>query len=240
MNKITRRNMLLGSAGFGLVGALPVGRALAQASDLPLPQGSPEKLTVIHRTEYFAQAQEMFAQAVSDFADESGKELDISTTIPEAYGNFLGKMTAAVRAGNPPDIAYTSQISIPQMHVLGLLEDVSDVVEEAERRYGAILPGLSAKERAYFDGGWRAVPFLANMNGTFMRGDKLKEAANIGTIVWMFTGMIIARPPSPCPIPTMASGAGASRRTRAATDSTSASSSCTLSAGRLPTRAAWW
>lgn len=176
MNKISRRNMLLGSASVGLLGALPAGRAFAQASDLPLPQGSPEKLTVIHRTEYFAQAQDMFAEAVLKFAEQNGKELDISTTIPEAYGNFLGKMTAAVRAGNPPDIAYTSQISIPQMHVLGLLEDVTDVVEEAQRRYGKILPGLTAESRAYFDGGWRAIPFLANMNGTFVRGDKLEEA----------------------------------------------------------------
>ena len=176
MDPITRRNLLLGTTGLGVLAALPGGVALAQESDLPLPEGSPEKLTIIHRTEYFEQAQELFAQAVREFAEEQGKELDISTTIPEAYGNFLGKMTAAVRAGNPPDMAYTSQVSIPQMHILGLLEDVTDVVEEAESRYGKLLPGLPAASQAYLDGGWRAIPFLANMNGSFVRGDKLEEA----------------------------------------------------------------
>ncbi len=183
MTRMTRRALLLGSAsvGAGLVGVgIGVVPALAQEAetDLPLPQGGPEKLTVIHRTEYFQEAQDLFAEAVARFAQESGKELDISTTIPEAYGNFLGKMSAAVQAGNPPDIAYTSQVSIPQMHVLGLLEDVTDVVEEAKRLYGNFLPGFTgvAESQAYLDGAWRAIPFLANTTGSFMRGDKLAEA----------------------------------------------------------------
>ena len=176
--RIGRRGVLLGTASFGagLLGGGAGLRALAQDADLPLPEGSPEKLTVIHRTEYFQEAQDLFADAVRAFAEENGKEVDISTTIPEAYGNFLGKMSAAVRAGNPPDIAYTSQVSIPQMHVLGLLEDVTDVVEEAKRRYGDFLPGLPADSQAYLDGAWRAIPFLANTTGSFIRGDKLAEA----------------------------------------------------------------
>ncbi len=36
----------------------------------------------------------------------------------------MGKMTAAVKAGNPPDFAYTSNVSIAQMDLLGLVEDV--------------------------------------------------------------------------------------------------------------------
>ena len=40
-------------------------------------------------------------------------------------------MAAAVRAGNPPDLAYTSNVSIQQMHLLDLVEDVTDVVDEA-------------------------------------------------------------------------------------------------------------
>jgi multiple sugar transport system substrate-binding protein len=133
---------------------------------------------VIHRTEYFQEAQDLFAQAVAQFAEEKGKALDISTTIPEAYGNFLGKMQAAVQAGNPPDMAYTSQVSIPQMHVLGLLEDVTDVVEEAKRLYGDFLPGFTgvAESQAFLDGAWRAIPFLANTTGSYMRADKLAEA----------------------------------------------------------------
>lgn len=173
--KISRRAMLRGSAALG-GGAFIAGTGLpAWAQDEALPEGAAGKLTVIHRTEYFEAAQTLFRETVADFASENGVELDISTTNPEAFGDFLGKMSAAVRAGNPPDFAYTSNVSISQMHLLDLLEDVTDVVEEAQRRYGNVMPGINAAANGQFDGRWKAVPFLANTTGCFIRGDKLAE-----------------------------------------------------------------
>ena len=175
---ITRRRMLRTSAATG-VGLLAAGsgfRVLGQDNqNLDLPEGSAGKLTVIHRTEYFEQAQNLFRQIVADFAAANGAELDISTTNPEAFGDFLGKMTAAVRAGNPPDIAYTSNVSIAQMHLLGLVEDVTDVVEEAVSRHGGIMQGINAEKLGQFEGKWAAIPFLAGTPGYFIRGDKLAE-----------------------------------------------------------------
>jgi multiple sugar transport system substrate-binding protein len=175
---ITRRRMLRNSAATG-VGLLAAGsgfRVLGQDNqNLDLPEGSAGKLTVIHRTEYFEQAQNLFRQVVTDFASAHGAELDISTTNPESFGDFLGKMTAAVRAGNPPDIAYTTNVSIAQMHLLGLVEDVSDVVDEAVSRYGGIMQGINAEKLGQFDGQWAAIPFLAGTPGFFIRGDKLAE-----------------------------------------------------------------
>ena len=67
---ITRRRMLRTSAATG-VGLLAAGtgfRVLGQESqNLDLPQGSAGKLTVIHRTEYFEQAQTLFREIVTDF-----------------------------------------------------------------------------------------------------------------------------------------------------------------------------
>lgn len=177
-NKFNRRDVLKtgGAAGLGLWAAshgLPV---LAQDQpEAELPQGSAGKLTVIHRTEYFEAAQNLFRDAVTKFATANNAELDISTTNPESFGDFLGKMSAAVRAGNPPDLAYTSTISIPQMHLLGLLEDVNDVVEEAISRYGNVMQGINAESIGKIDGRWVAVPFIANTTGTFFRSDKLAE-----------------------------------------------------------------
>ena len=134
-NKITRRDVLRGGSavGLGLLAGSQGLPAFAQdaAPELELPTGAAGKLTVIHRTEYFEAAQNLFRDTVTEFASANSVELDISTTNPESFGDFLGKMSAAVRAGNPPDLAYTSNVSIPQMHLLGLLEDVNDVVEEA-------------------------------------------------------------------------------------------------------------
>jgi multiple sugar transport system substrate-binding protein len=178
-NKFNRRDILKngGAAGLGLWAAshgLPTFAQDAQP-ELDIPQGAAGKLTVIHRTEYFEAAQNLFREAVSNFANANNAELDISTTNPESFGDFMGKMSAAVRAGNPPDLAYTSTVSIPQMHLLGLLEDVNDVVEEAISRYGNVMQGINAESIAKIDGRWVAVPFIANTTGTFFRGDKLAE-----------------------------------------------------------------
>lgn len=177
--KFSRRAMLRGSAALG-GGAFIAGTGIpAWAQDAPaeldLPQGAAGKLTVIHRTEYFEAAQTAFRDTVSTFASANNAELDISTTNPESFGDFLGKMTAAVRAGNPPDFAYTSNVSIAQMHLLDLVEDVTDVVDEAVSRYGDIMPGLNAAKVGQFDGRWKAIPLIGTTTGYFIRGDKLSE-----------------------------------------------------------------
>jgi multiple sugar transport system substrate-binding protein len=182
IKKLSRRDVLRGTVatGAGLIAAgsgLPVfAQDAAPKPDEALPVGGSGKLTVIHRTEYFEEAQNRFRQTVQDFANAAGVELDISTTNPESFGDFLGKMSAAVRAGNPPDFAYTSNVSISQMALLDLVEDVDDVVEEAVRRYGNIMPGINAERVGMVDGHWKSVPFLGGSTGFFIRGDKLTEA----------------------------------------------------------------
>jgi multiple sugar transport system substrate-binding protein len=176
---MSRRDFLRAAAGTSA--ALAAGSAIPALAQNPtptpqdLPQGVAGTLTVIHRTEYFEQAQTIFRQIVEDFAAANGAQLDISTANSEAFGDFLGKMQAAVAAGNPPDFAYQSNISNAQMHLLDLLEDVTDVVDEAVNRYGAIMRGTNAAANGQFDGVWKAVPFIANTTGYFIRGDKLAE-----------------------------------------------------------------
>jgi multiple sugar transport system substrate-binding protein len=178
-NKISRRQLLKTTAltGAGLIAAgngLPV-FAQDKPPELDLPQGAAGKLTVIHRTEYFEEAQTMFRDTVTEFAKANNVELDISTTNAESFGDFLGKMTAAVKAGNPPDFAYTSNVSVSQMTALDLVEDVTDVVEEAISRYGDLMPGINAAINGKIDGKWRSIPFVANTTSFMFRGDKLKE-----------------------------------------------------------------
>jgi multiple sugar transport system substrate-binding protein len=192
-NRFSRRDILRGSAaaGAGLVIAGSGLPAFAQdakpAPDAPLPVGGSGKLTVIHRTEYFEAAQTAFRDTVQAFADSKGVELDISTTNPESFGDFMGKMSAAVKAGNPPDFAYTSNVSISQLHLLDLVEDVTDVVDEAVKLYGDIMPGLNAAKTAQLDGKWWAIPLIGTTTAYHARIDKLKEKgidpASLKTIV---------------------------------------------------------
>jgi len=182
--KMSRRDFLraAGASGALLAAAGRIPAAFGQdptATPLELPQGAEGTLTVIHRTEYFEQVQTLFRDSVQDFADSVGIGLDISTTNPESFGDFISKMQAAVAAGNPPDFAYISDnTSVAQMHLLDLLEDVTAIVDEAESLYGPTMPGSSPRKKAQFDGVWKAVPFLANSGAWFARGDKL-EAAGI-------------------------------------------------------------
>lgn len=178
-NEITRRQLLKAGAlgGVSLAAAstgLPV-FAQDKPPELDLPQGATGKLTVIHRTEYFEDAQIIFRDTVAEFAKTNNVELDISTTNAESFGDFLGKMTAAVKAGNPPDFAYTSNVSVSQMSALDLVEDVTDVVEEAIKRYGNIMPGINAEINGKIDGKWKSIPFLGATTCFVFRGDKLAE-----------------------------------------------------------------
>jgi multiple sugar transport system substrate-binding protein len=190
-NSVSRRALLRGMAATGggmvLAASLPAWAQDAPKPDEALPVGGSGKLTVIHRTEYFEAAQTAFRDTVQAFADSKGVQLDISTTNPESFGDFMGKMTAAVKAGNPPDFAYTSNVSISQLHLLNLVEDVTDVVDEAVKRYGDIMPGLNAAKTAQLDGKWWAIPLIGTTTGYFARGDKLKEKgidpASLKTIV---------------------------------------------------------
>jgi len=146
------------------------------ATPLPLPEGVAGKLTVIHKTEYFADVQNMFRQSVVDFAAEKGVELDISTANPEVFGDFTAKMLAAVQAGNPPDLGYHT-LSIPQMYALDIVEDVTDLVEQAISLYGPVVPVI-AEFNAKIDNKWWAVPFMSTTGAWFARKD-LFEAKNI-------------------------------------------------------------
>ncbi|MBC7810515.1 MAG: extracellular solute-binding protein [Burkholderiales bacterium] len=165
---------------------LAAGNGLALAQDptatpvpptpLPLPEGAAGKLTVIHRTEYFEVVQTMFREFVENWAEGRGIELDISTANPELFGDFTARMLAAVQAGNPPDLGY-HQLSIPQMYSLDIVEDVTDLVEQAIALYGNVVPAIAEAE-AKHDGRWYAVPFMSVTGAWFARRD-LFEAAGI-------------------------------------------------------------
>lgn len=173
--RITRRDFLRTAAGTGAgLLAAQAGLTLAQdatptATPAPLPEGAAGKLTVIQKTEYFAEAQALIHDDITKFAAEKGVELDLSTANPEIFGDFTAKMLAAVQAGNPPDLGYHT-LSIPQMYALDIVEDVSDVVEEAISKYGAVTPVI-AEYSAKIDGKWWGVPFSSNAGAWFGRKD---------------------------------------------------------------------
>jgi multiple sugar transport system substrate-binding protein len=141
---------------------------------IPLPEGSAGTLTVIHRTEYFQEVQTLFRDEVTKYAQANGIKLDISTANPEQFGDFMAKMQAAVQAGAPPDMSY-HQLSVPQLYALDLVEDVSDVVAEATKLYGDVVPRI-AEKFAKVDGKWWSIPFASYSAAWFARKDVFSAA----------------------------------------------------------------
>jgi multiple sugar transport system substrate-binding protein len=183
-NKISRREFLRTAAGAG-AGLVVAGSGIALAQDAtatpaptptpaPLPVGSAGTLTVIQKTEYFPDAQQLIHDDITKFAADKGIQLDLSTANPEVFGDFLAKMVAAVQAGNPPDVSYHT-ISVPQMYSQDILEDVSDVVEDLISKYGTTVP-QQAEFNAKIDGKWWSVPFSCNAAGWFARKDVFDAA----------------------------------------------------------------
>jgi multiple sugar transport system substrate-binding protein len=177
---MSRRNFLRTTAATSAAllaakGGIALGQD-ATATPAPLPEGAAGKLTIIHKTEYFSAVQDLFREDVVAFAADKGVELDISTANPEIFGDFLAKMAAAVQAGNPPDASY-HVLSIPQMYALDILEDVTDVVEQALSLYGGVVPKL-AEFNAKIEDKWWAVPFMSVTGAWFARRD-LFEAKGI-------------------------------------------------------------
>jgi multiple sugar transport system substrate-binding protein len=179
---LSRRDFLrmASAAGVGVFAANgTLLNAFAQdptATPAPLPEGAEGKITLIHKTEYFEEVQTMFRTEVESFLTGQGVEFDISTSNPEVFGDFMSKMLAAVEAGNPPDTAY-HVLSIPQMYALDIVEDVTDVVEQAIELYGDVVP-KNAEFNAFIEGKWWAVPYMSTTGAWFARRDLL-EAAGI-------------------------------------------------------------
>jgi multiple sugar transport system substrate-binding protein len=142
----------------------------------PLTVGSAGKLTVIQRPEFFKSVETKFRDLVTQFAQSKNVELDISTANPTPSSDFNAKMEAAVQTGNPPDLAYHT-LPITQLHALDLVEDVSDLVAEAVRKYGDVVP-VTAEKNARFARKWWAVPFISASAAWFARKD-IFEAAGI-------------------------------------------------------------
>jgi multiple sugar transport system substrate-binding protein len=185
--KLSRRDFLAISAaasagliatvnGIGLGQATPTATPAPTNTPAPLPIGQEGTLTVIHKTEYFEEVQTIFRDFVVNWAEERGIGLDISTANPEIFGDFTARMLAAVQAGNPPDLGY-HVLSIPQMYSLDIVEDVTDVVEQAISLYGNVVPVI-ARNNAFFDDKWWAVPFMCVSGVWFARKD-IFEAAGI-------------------------------------------------------------
>ncbi|MCC9077984.1 extracellular solute-binding protein [Litorilinea aerophila] len=123
-------------------------------------------MLVVHRREYFKEMEDLFAQAVQNWAQENNVEVETSTVASEAFEDFVAKTLAEVQAGNPPDLIYHVRL-VQQLYFYDALEPVSDTVEKAIGLYGE--PSLGHRMQNFIDGEWWGIPYINGGGGEFAR-----------------------------------------------------------------------
>lgn len=178
-NKISRRDLLRGTAltGAGLLAAssgLPV--FAEDKPNAPLPIGASGKLAKMSTAPSISKRRRTSSGRRSPVFAKAGRRTRHLDHQSGGVRRLPGQDERGREGQDPPDFAYTSNVSIAQMHLLDLQRwNVTDVVEEAIKRYGDVMPGLNAARSAKFDGKWAAVPYLGTFTPQFVRGDKLAE-----------------------------------------------------------------
>lgn len=158
--------------------AAPSGSAVASSSGsftlLPTPaptQFKGQSLQVIARQEYFKDVETAFDAEVQKFAQMTGTKIE-TNHINADTGQVVQKMDAAVKAGNPPDLAYFDRF-VPEFSQLGDIVDVSDVVGQIADAYGA--PEDNVRINTTVNGKYYGIPYSSSGAGYFGRKDWLAE-----------------------------------------------------------------
>src|SRR3569833_2075912 len=89
-------------------------------------------------------------------------------------GDMVAKMDAEVKAGTSRGFAFVSDRRfVGQLHNLGALTDVTDVVDEMRKLYGE--PATEANNYCVFDGRWFAIPYHFIASAMYLRKDWYQE-----------------------------------------------------------------
>ena len=114
-NRLSRRTALKVMGGFASAAALaacavpsprlrPAAETGGEGGDMPMEVVG--TMVVAHRREYFAEMEELFAQAVADWGAANNVDVETTTVAAEATQDFVPKLLAQVQAGDPPDLVY--------------------------------------------------------------------------------------------------------------------------------------
>jgi multiple sugar transport system substrate-binding protein len=167
----------LGAVGLSACGGQPaapqvqvqVPQAILDAA-APLRGGT---AGMISQKLYSEAANQALDRSLQAFAQATGTTVQNDLVSGDA-GDMVAKMDAEVRAGTTRDLAFMSDRRfVGQLHSLGDLTDVTDVVEEMKGLYGE--PATEAYNYCVFDGRWYAIPYSFIAAAMFLRKDWYAE-----------------------------------------------------------------
>jgi multiple sugar transport system substrate-binding protein len=134
-------------------------------------------LWILQKKDYHPDYNEYLRSTIGAYAAEQGWPLDMSYISGFSSGTGdIEKISAAVQAGDPPDIVMHDEFVAVTTRNLYLVQPVTDVVQAVEEGYGPVAPYI--KQLQYLDDQWWAVPYQQRAGGGYYRRDKF-EAAGI-------------------------------------------------------------
>jgi multiple sugar transport system substrate-binding protein len=180
---LNRRQLLhrAGLAGAGLAAAPLLARISAMPAaaqdDIPRAKSSAkvkDKLRVLIKKDFHPDHNEFMRSELQAYADLNGWQIEITDVAGYQGGGDLNqKLLGAVQSGSSPDLVIHEQ-AVENYHTLGVVQPVSDIVEEMSGVYGDPTPGMQYDSKVGDE--WFAVPFFTRASGLWVRKDMFADA----------------------------------------------------------------
>jgi len=133
------------------------------------------KLTVVQARDFHPDHNALIEAKIKEFAQQQDYPLDHSYI--EAYagaGDVVQKLTAAVLAGDAPDLFIHNSVQTSQLHFLDIVEEVDALEKDIEKDHGK--PHAGYQKASLIDGKWWAVPHFSRAGGYWVRQSAFKDA----------------------------------------------------------------
>lgn len=184
----SRRSLLKTSAGAGLaLGAYRLGGAGAYAQDdIPREPSSATvdgTIQVLQKQDFHPDHNAFVKAEIEAYCEMNGWPVEVSEVGGQTAGEIAQRLVAGVQAGNAPDL-YFDNIQVRLFQDLGIFQDVTDLVTEAEEAHGETTPGMT--NAAFFNDAWWGVPWFTRVDGWWARRDMFSE---VGIDVDTLTGL---------------------------------------------------
>ncbi|MGI9147399.1 MAG: ABC transporter substrate-binding protein [Chloroflexota bacterium] len=148
--------------------------AAAQAAPTFVAAKINGKLQVVQARDFHPDHNALIEAKVKEFATQQNYPLDHSYV--EGYagsGDVVQKLTAAVQAGDAPDVLIHT-LQSAQLKFLDIIEDVDALEKDLEKFHGKLNPASTRENQ--LDGKWWAIPHFIRAGGFWVRQNAFKEA----------------------------------------------------------------
>jgi multiple sugar transport system substrate-binding protein len=155
-------------------GATTAPAAAAQAAPTFTKAAINGKLSVVQSKDFHPDHNALIEAKVKEFAQKQDYPLDHSYI--EAYagsGDVVQKLTAAVQAGDAPDVLIHT-LGSAQLHFLDIIDEVTNLEQEIEKFHGKLPAGF---QKAHFlENKFWAIPHFSRAGGFWVRQSAFKDA----------------------------------------------------------------